>query len=473
VAAFTRQLQDLAKALEDVQGRKHVVLLSEGFDSESILGTDDAARSAELSTASATGEYWRVDSEERYGSTGTLTAVENMLEEFRRADCTIQAVDIGGLRAGADSQGRAGGQDSLFMMADGTGGDFYRNFNDLGGAMKEMLERTSVTYLVSFQPDVKFDGDFHKLRIELNGVPKGARVVHRPGFYAPTPFSERSAFEKRLEAADKLLSDGQDRGLSTSVVAAPFRAEGGRAYVPVLIEIDGPSLLAGIKGDTAALEIYAYAIGADGTVGDYLSQNMGLQIDKVRAALEQSGLKFFGDLTLTPGDYVLRVLVRDAENGRTSTRTMPITVPEFGSGAPSLAMPLFPEPGGKWLMVQEATGKEARQNRPYPFQLQGNPFMPAAHPSIQAGTDAQFVLLGYNLGDDRIPLETQLITASGETVEGSRIAFVGRDQGPSPDATQLLLSLKTEGLPAGEYRLVTSLQGQPTSTSIPFVVTGG
>jgi VWFA-related protein len=473
VAALTRQLQDLAKALNDVKGRKHVVYLSEGFDSELILGTDDAARNAEMASASATGRYWEIDSEERYGSTGTLTAVQNMLEEFRRADCTIQAVDIGGLRAGADSQGRAGGQDSLFMMANQTGGDFYRNFNNLGGAMQEMLERTSVTYLVSFQPDVKLDGDFHKLRIELAGVPKGARLVHRPGFYAPTPYAERGAIAKRLEAADRLLSDGRDSGLSSSVVAAPFRAEGGRAYVPVLIELDGPTLLAGQKGDTASLEIYAYAIASDGTVGDFLSQNMGLQIAKVRAALEQSGLKFFGDLNLAPGDYVLRVLVRDSQNGRTTTRNLPIVVPEFGSGAPSLAMPLFPEPGGKWLMVQEANGADARQSRPYPFQLQGNPFMPAAKPFIKAGTEAQFVLLGYNLGDDAIPLETQLITAAGETVEGSRIAFVGRDQGASPDATQLLLSLQTEGLPAGEYRLVTSLQGQETSTSIPFVVTGG
>lgn len=473
VAALTQQLGELAKALHDVQGRKYVVYLSEGFDSETIMGTDDASRSEAMASASATGRYWEVDSEERYGSTGTLTAVEKMLEEFRRADCTIQAVDIGGLRAGRDSQGRAGGQDSLFMMANETGGELYRNFNDLGGAMAEMLERTSVTYLVSFQPDVKFDGDFHKLRVELKGVPKGARVVYRPGFYAPKPYGERSATEKRLEAANEILSSGKDVGLATSVVAAPFRAEGGRAYVPVLIEIDGPTLLAGVSGDTTALEIYAYAIRSDGTVGDFLSQNMGLQIDKVRPALEQSGLKFFGDLMLEPGEYTLRILVRDAQNGRTSTRVLPMEVPEFGSGRPSLAMPLFPEPGGKWLMVQEASGSDARQNRPYPFQLQGNPFMPAARPSIQAGSEAQFVLLGYNLGDGQIPLETQLITASGDPVEGARIGFVGRDQGPSPDATQLLLSLKTEGLAAGEYRLVTSLQGQEASTSIPFVVTGG
>lgn len=473
VLALTTGLEDLAKVLRDVDGRKYVVYLSEGFDAEVILGTDDAERSREMAAAVANNESWRVDSEERYGSTGSLTALNSMLEEFRRADATIQAVDVGGLRAGHDSRARSGGQDSLFMMANETGGELYRNYNDLGGAMEAMLERTSVTYVLAFQPsDLEFDGDFHRLRVELKGVPRGTRAIHRPGYFAPRPYSERSALEKRLEAAEKILS-GTDSGiLSTSVVAAPFRAEAGRAYVPVLIEIDGPSLLRGLSGETASLEIYAYAIGEDGSVGDFLSQTMGLDVAKIKPVLEASGLKFFGDLDLGPGEYLVRVLVRDAETGRSSTRAVRVSVPEFGSGAPTLAMPLFPEEPGKWLMVWEAAGTEARAQRPYPFVLEGTSYLPAAKPVVQAEGAVQFVLLGYNLGGDAVPLETRFTTADGAPVEGPTISFVSRGEGASPDATQLVLQLEPNGLPAGEYRLVTSLQGQEWSTSIPFVVAG-
>jgi len=475
IAALTTAFEDLAKAMGDVTGRKHVVYLSEGFDSQVILGSDDFERRQELASASATGNYSAVDSEEMYGSTGTLGAVESMLEEFRRADCTIQAVDIGGLRAGADGASRRSGQDSLFMMANSTGGELYRNFNDLSGAMGQMLERTSVTYVLAFQAeDIKFDGDFHNLRIELKGdVPKGAKLVHKPGYYAPRPYKDRSIIEKRLEAAQQILS-GEDAGvLGASVVAAPFRAEAGRAYVPVLIEIDGPSLLAGLTGKTAALEIYAYAIAEDGSVGDFMTQTMGLDVEKVKPALEASGVKFFGDLELPPGDYLVRVLVRDAEGGRSATRAVPVMVPEFGSGVPTLAMPLFPEEPGKWLMVQEAAGSEARSARPFPFVLDGNAYLPAAKPVIKAGGTAQFVLVGYNLGDESVPLETTFMTADGSPVEGPKISFVARGQGASPDATQLVLQLEPNGLPAGEYRLVTSLEGQERTTSIPFVVSGG
>jgi hypothetical protein len=326
--------------------------------------------------------------------------------------------------------------------------------------------------VLAYQPEgLKLDGDFHRLRIELKGAPKGARVVHRPGFYAPRPFSERSAMEKRLEAADKILSGVDSGSFGASVLAAPFRGDTGRAYVPVLIEIDGPSLLAGLAGDVLALEIYAYAIAEDGTVGDFLSQSMGLDLSKVRPALEQRGVKFFGDLVLRPGDYTLRVLVRDAQNGRSATRILTLAVPEFGSGGPTLAMPLFPEAANEWLMVQEASGSEARRERPYPFQLEGNAYMPAAKPVLAADGEARFIVLGYNLGDGSVPLETQFLTADGATVEGPTVSFVSRGEGATPESTQLVLTLAANGLPAGEYRLVTSLEGQSRTTSIPFVVT--
>ncbi len=294
VAALTTAFEDLAKVLHEAEGRKYVVYLSEGFDASVITGSQDAKRQMEMAANANAGEYWKDDSEERYGSTGTLNAVQKMLEEFRRSDCTIEAVDIGGLRAGTDAKSQTLGQDSLFMMANQTGGEMYRNFNDLGSAMGEMLKRTSVTYVLSFQPeDLKPNGEFHKLKVELKNAPRGTRLVYRPGFYAPKPYDQRSPLEKRFEAADQILSGASSGALEASVVAAPFHAEAGRGYVPVIIDVDGPKLLAQSSGDKIYLEIYAYAIAKDGGVADFLSQNMGLDLKKVRSKLEAGGLKFF------------------------------------------------------------------------------------------------------------------------------------------------------------------------------------
>ena len=477
VLALTTAFEDLARAMDDVSGRKHVVLLSEGFNPDVYQGTGDNRRRQEMSNQAAMGETFRIDSEERYGSTGVMTALESMLEEFRRADCAIQAVDIGGLRAGGNTQSGRANQDSLFLLANETGGELIRNFNDLGAAMEEVLERTSVTYVLTFQPeDIELDGSYHRLRIELEGLPRGARAVHRPGYYAPKPFGEKSPIERRLEAAGQIMSGRDSGALRGSVVAAAFEGVGDRAYVPLLIEIDGPSLLAGLDDDTAMLEIYTYAIAADGTIGDFLSQTMGLEVSKVRPALEAKGLKFFGDLEVPPGEYTLRVLVRDARNGRSVTRTLPLTVPELGSGQLALAPPLFPETSNDWLVVQEAEGAEERQARPFPFKLRGNPYLPSARPVIPADGPSQFVLMAYNLGTGGIPLTTQFITPEGERVEGPSVSFVERESADHPGTTQLILALDPNGIPPGEYRMVTSLKGEGGSddatASIPFVVEG-
>ncbi len=72
-------------------------------------------------------------------------------------------------------------------MAKDTGGELYENFNDPKVAMGQMLRRTGVTYVLAIQPDnLKLDGDYHRLRVELKGrrAARGwstGRATTRPG----------------------------------------------------------------------------------------------------------------------------------------------------------------------------------------------------------------------------------------------------------------------------------------------------
>src|SRR5262249_20833096 len=173
---------------------------------------------------------------------------------------------------------RKGGADSLLQIAKGTGGELYEHYNDLSVAMGQMLRRTGVTYVLTYQPeDIKHDGEFHKLRVELKNAPRGARIVARPGYYAPLPFAKQSPLERLLQTANDVMSGEESGSISTSVLAAPFQVPGkDKAYVPVLIEIDGKTLTANTTGTTLPAEIYVYALDQQGAVHDYLSQTLGL-----------------------------------------------------------------------------------------------------------------------------------------------------------------------------------------------------
>ncbi len=491
ITALTRAYADMARTLAAIPGRKQVVYFSEGFDSTLITGatpslTDRPEESAVLGKMVQPGvgssDAHLESTDETFGSTQAINALEKMLEELRRADCVIQAVDLGGLRAGGEQRvTRTAGKDSLFAMARGTGGELFEGSNDLSSAMSGLLQRTSLTYVLSFQPDkVKPDGAYHKLRVELKNAPRGTRVVFRPGWYAPKPYRQLNPMEKLFEASSKLMGGAESGSIPSAVLAAPFRADGaaGQAYVPVLIEVDGPALLESKPQGVLPVEIYVYALAADGAIQDFLFQTLGLDLSKTEATLRQGGLKFFGHLDLPAGEYSVRTLIRNGATGAFSLRASALTVPAFATAGPVLLPPLFPEAGNRWLIIREA---QRGAQVAYPFMARKQPFVPATRPALAAGQEIPVALLGYNLAAGDLKAEARVTTPDGKDAAGAEggavLRVLGREKGGdggTPD--RLTATFKPPKLPPGEYLLRVTLTGDGApagSSSAPFVVGGG
>ena len=473
INAFTRSFADLARLMNGVQGRKHVVFLSEGYDSSVISGTTSDEDQAAMSEAAMSGNIWEVESDKRFGSTSAGNDVEQMLTAFRQSDCIIQAVDIGGLRDSGERNAR--GRDALIQMARGTGGEIFENFNDLSTAMDKMLKRTSVTYVLAVQPEsLKMDGAFHKLKVELkNG--KNGRVSHRAGFYAPKPASQTNPMERLFSTASQIMSGEESGPVGAAVMVAPFRAADGLAYVPVVIEVDGPSLLAGGQGGTALpAEIFVYAMDEAGNVQDFLTQTMGLDLAKVQGILQQSGLKFFGHLDLPAGRYSVRVLVRNGATGAHALRVVNLDVPAFTQGTPELLPPFFPEAPGRWLMVREQP-RGPQKDVPYPFMLKDQPYIPSSKPVIGPGQETQVSLVGYNLGSGDVQVSAKVFGMDGKEVGPGQIQVLARESGGAGGPDRMVGTFKAPNLQPGEYTLGVTLSagGQSDTSFARFVVKGG
>ncbi|HEX4494228.1 MAG TPA: VWA domain-containing protein [Thermoanaerobaculia bacterium] len=482
VDSFTRSFADLARQMALVEGRKYLVFLSEGFDSELLQGTADRDRQDAMREESLAGQVWRFSPEERYGNAETTNAVERMLEEFRRADCTIQAVDIGGLHAGADQgPARVTGRDSLLVMARGTGGELYERFNDLGVAMSQMLARTSVTYVLSIEPEKApekapdrggAEGEYHPLRVELTHPLRGARLVHRPGYYPPKAYAAEEPIEKLLAAANQVMSGEESDAIATTVLAAPFRTAGQKANVPVLIGIDGRTLLAGPQPATLPVEIYAYALDAEGAVHDFFTQTVGVDLARTGSAVRQGGLEFFGHLDLLPGDYSLRVLVRNGANGVSGLKVTALHVPAFGQGEAVLLPPLIPSSPSSpsspshALLVREEPREAGGPAAANPFLLRDQPFVPAARPELAPGQEVRLVLVGYNLNGAWKGTAT-VTAADHREIPGGGLAITGRLNGTdgAPDRAVATFRLPV-GLPPGDYELRVTLAPPVARSSV-------
>jgi len=474
ILALTSSLTEVADLLRSVDGRKYLVFLSEGFNSSIIVGQGGGASREERqaiqrqNTATVYGDYQDVDSNLRFGDTSTQNQLGLMLQEFVRADCMIHAVDIGGLRAGADVRPRRENKQGLFMMADGTGGEFIENFNNLTVAMEKILERTSVTYLLAFQAEnLELDGKFHKVKVKLKDGPKGARLAYRPGYFAPRPYAELSPRERVFTAASRLYGDSSG-DLGTATLAAPFQTASERAYVPTLIEINGRDLLKGNQGGLVTAEIYAYAVAEDGHVQDFFNQILGLDLEKTGPALQQTGIKFWNQFELPPGSYVARVLVRNADTGTSGVSVFPFRVPDASQQESILLPPMFPEPAGKWLIVRGQRASESDHD--YPFTIQGEPFIPAVKPALEAGQSATVILAGYGLGSS-VQIAGELQTLDGDPVEGVALTVGERRPAADPTMAQWAATLGLGALETGDYVLKVTATKPETGESFSSTIT--
>lgn len=477
ISNYSRSLAEVAKALNAVQGRKQVIFFSEGFDSRLLLGRDTTdPGAAEDNDYVLFGQHERVDTDQFYGNTSLQGEVGRMLDQFKRADCVIQAVDIGGLRAAADEQARPNGEGALFYMANETGGELFKDANNLREPLDRVLEKTSVTYLLTFErSDLKPDGAYHRLKVKAK-LPPGARLTHRAGYYAPRPFQQLDPLERNLLASDGIASAAPRRDLNISVLAAPFRATPERAYVPVIIEANGKSLLAGEKEKKLDVEIYAYVSDQQGRMRDFFNRRVAVDLDKggARKGIEEGGVKYYGHFDLEPGAYHVRVLVRNAGSGRTGVQTVPVTVPSYAEAQPVLLPPFFMEDHQKWLLVREQTGGEMKGSVVYPFTVSGEPYIPAARPVLEGGKPARLCLVAYNLGKGEPAVQGEVLAADGKAAPQGKLSRVERTATGIQGLDKLVATFDPTGLSAGDYMLKVAVTdpatGHRQTSSLPFHV---
>jgi hypothetical protein len=313
------------------------------------------------------------------------------------------------------------------------------------------------------------DGSYHRLEVRLKDAPRGARVYHRAGYYAPDPRRQPSPLERRLAIAADILAGEEGGNLPLSVLAVPSPGP-----VPVVVEVAGRDLLGGHTAPRLGVEIYAYALDAGSAVRGFLTQRVDVELAKVGATLYDTGLKFSGALELPPGEYSLRVLVRNAETGAQGLRSLPLKVPEAVAG-PVLLPPMFSQPG-EWIVARQVRSG-AGAEEPDPFVIGGEPFVPAVEPVLPAGGEAAVALVVYNFAGDEAQVRASVVDAAGRAVPGGKLSIRAFRRGA--DATPGVLDgrFSAAGLSPGEYRLrvtVTDPAGGASQTSsTPFVVGAG
>jgi VWFA-related protein len=94
------------------------------------------------------------------------------------------------LQTGSDSEYHrnvaTGSENVMAELADGTGGTYFHNSNDLEGGFRSLAAAPEYLYVLEFSlENVKPDGSYHRLAVKVNQ--EGLKLQARRGYFAPKP----------------------------------------------------------------------------------------------------------------------------------------------------------------------------------------------------------------------------------------------------------------------------------------------
>jgi len=220
-------------------------------------------------------------------------------------------------------------EDVLAELADGTGGTFFHNRNDVDEGLREAGAAPAMTYLIGFSPqNMKLDGSLHTLKVSF--VHKtNYKIQARHGYFAPRHVVDPAEAAKQ-EIQEALFSQDEIRDLPVDLHTQFFKTDNYQAKLAVLTHVDikGVHFRKAEGRNRDDLTVATAIFDENGnyvTGGEKIVQMKLLDLTYYRLSL--SGLNLKTSFDVKPGSYLVRQVVRDSEGSQLAARNGAVVIP--------------------------------------------------------------------------------------------------------------------------------------------------
>jgi VWFA-related protein len=311
-----RHLEDVVRRLANMPGQRVLVLVSPGFitttlQSEASEMVDRATRAnIVINTVDARGLY-----------------APDVMGDI--ADPSIDTIRTAGYKVSYRVAAQFAQEDVLAQLADGTGGKFFHNRNDVDEAMREAGAAPAFSYLLGFSPqNLKIDGRFHTLKVALTSKEKFG-IQARHGYFAPKTLTDPAEATK-LEMQEALFSQEEIRDLPVELQTQFFKKDEAQARLAVLTRFDVKGIhFRKVQGrNNDQLTIVTGIFDENGNFVTGLSKVVEMKLlDTTYSRLSRSGFTVKTSFDVKPGTYLVRTVVRDAEGAQMAARNGAVVIP--------------------------------------------------------------------------------------------------------------------------------------------------
>ena len=310
-------IRDLIRRMAAMPGQRTVILISSGFLTLPEHATEkseimDRAIKANvlLNALDARGLYTYTSDITR---PGTNAVTQTMLSRMDRENASANA-------------------DVMAELAAGTGATFVQNSNDFDGGLRRLATAPEYYYLLAFSPqNLRMDGSFHSLKVTLAKTVaiKDAALSARRGYYAPT-HTEDAKETARRELEEALFSRDEMADIPIDFATQFFKPSSDAAKISVLIKLDIRKLKYRKEEDRNKDEL-TLVCGLFDRNGVYVTGiqkliEMRLKDETLEKRLD-NGITIRNTIDAKPGQYSIRIVVRDAEGQLMSARNGAVDIP--------------------------------------------------------------------------------------------------------------------------------------------------
>jgi VWFA-related protein len=279
-------------------------------------------------------------------SSGFLTQTvgekqDKVIDEALNANVIINSIDAKGLVAeipGYLEDGRPSGvppgiwlslfdqfktrnrdvqNDPLAILAEGTGGKFFHNRNDLDVGLRDMVAAPDVAYILTFSPtDLKANASAHSLRVKLPNS-HGLSIQARRGYLAPSPGGTESERKQRKLDIAVLAADNSE-SMPAQLTTESGKSGAGEPTLKVGVHVDVTKLPFQTEGDRK-VERLIFVTALFDTENHFLAGTQGIMDLRLKketlATVSNQGLDAKLSLQVPPGNYRLRQVVQETGDG--------------------------------------------------------------------------------------------------------------------------------------------------------------
>ncbi|HZM61359.1 MAG TPA: VWA domain-containing protein [Vicinamibacterales bacterium] len=312
--ARLRALRTLADALAPVEQKKSILYFSGGMTRS---GGDNQVelRAATTAAVRANVALYPVD-------TRGLQAVVPGGDASRASARGVGAFSGRGVSQQFDRLFAS--QDTLQTLAADTGGRAFTDTNDFGEAFTQVQRDTSSYYLLGYSStnSVK-DGRFRRISVRVKRP--DLRVDHRAGYYAERDFAHTGRQDRERQLEEQIGAPVSATDLPVVVSSGYFRMANDRYYVPLSVAVSGAPLRNSQQKST--LDVLGVIRDEQGRPVGRMRETLDVGADAggqpSRQVLYQSGL------TLPPGRFAVKVVVRENAGGAMGSFETGVFVPDL------------------------------------------------------------------------------------------------------------------------------------------------